>query len=125
MTSQNNILNSEIMKLKAKDKVLVTAGKYKGKTGTVMRVYKKTNRVTVEKVNIRTRHIRKTNTSAGQRIKYEAPFDAAKVMLICPSCNKAARIGYKIPKTGKKFRVCVKCGESVEQAVSRIEKKKK
>jgi large subunit ribosomal protein L24 len=89
-----------------------------------MKVLDKTGRVTVEKVNIRTKHIKKTATAAGQRIKFEAPMDVSKVMLVCPSCNKAARVGYKIPKTGKKFRVCGKCGESVEQAVSRISKKK-
>lgn len=112
------------MKIKAKDKVLVTAGKYKGKVGTVMRVFKKTNRITVEKVNIRTKHVKKTASQAGQRIKFEAPFDASKVMIVCPSCNKAARIGYSIPKSGKKFRICMKCHESVEQAVSKTEKKK-
>lgn len=113
------------MKIKANDKVLVTAGKYNGKTGKVMRVFKKTNRITVEKVNIRTRHIKKTSNQAGQRIKYEAPFDVSKIMLICPNCNKATRVGYSIPKTGKKFRVCLKCRESVEQAISKIDKKKK
>ena len=90
-----------------------------------MRVYKKTSRVTVEKVNVRTRHIKKTPNQAGQKVKYEAPFDASKVMLICPNCNKATRVGYSIPKKGKKFRICVKCNESVEQAVSKTEKKKK
>jgi len=112
------------MKIKVNDKVLVTMGKNKGKVGKVMRVFKKTGRVTVEKVNIRTRHVRKTATAAGQRIKYEAPLDVSKVSLVCPNCNKAVRVGYKIPKTGKKFRVCVKCGESVEQAIATIEKKK-
>jgi len=113
------------MKIKAKDKVLVTRGKYKGKVGTVMKVLKKTNRITVEKVNMRTKHVKKTSSQAGQRIKYEAPFDASKVMIICPSCNKAVRIGYSIPKSGKKFRICVKCHESVEQAVTKIDSKKK
>ena len=113
------------MKIKVKDKVLVTAGKYKGKVGAVMRIYKKTNRITAEKVNVRTKHIKKTTTHAGQKIKYEAPFDASKVMLICPNCNKATRVGYTIPKEGKKFRICMKCGESVEQAISKTEKKKK
>ena len=113
------------MKIKVKDKVLVKAGKYKGKIGTVMRTYKKTNRITVEKVNVRTRHIKKTTTQAGQKIKYEAPFNASKAILVCPNCNKSTRVGYSIPKEGKKFRICVKCGESVEQAVSKTEKKKK
>jgi len=123
------------MKIKVKDKVLVTSGKYKGKVGNVMRVYKKTNRITVEKVNIRTKHIKKTATRAGQIVKYEAPFDASNVMVICPNCNKATRIAYtiaqkkastgKLAKDIKKYRVCKKCGESVEQAVSSTEKKKK
>ena len=86
------------MKVKVKDKVLVIAGKYKGKTGNVMRVFKKTNRVTVEKVNIRTKHIKKTATHAGQIVKYEAPFNVSNVMVICPNCNKATRVAYTIAK---------------------------
>ena len=112
------------MKIKVKDKVLVTAGKYKGKTGTVMRTLEKQGKVTVEKVNIRTRHIKKTATQAGQRLQYEAPFDASSVMLICPSCSKATRVEYKMPEKGKKYRVCKKCHESVEQAKAKVEKKK-
>lgn len=112
------------MKIKVKDKVLVIAGKYKGKTGVVMRVLEKQNKITVEKVNIRTRHIKKTATHAGQRLQYEAPFSASNVALICPSCNKATRVAYKAPEKGKKYRVCKKCGESVEQAKSKVEKKK-
>lgn len=112
------------MKIKVKDKVLVIAGKYKGKTGTVMRVLDKQNKVTVEKVNIRTRHIKKTATHAGQKLQYEAPFSLSNVQLICPSCNKVTRVAYKAPEKGKKYRVCKKCGESVEQAKSKVEKKK-
>ncbi len=113
------------MKIKAKDKVLVTTGKYKGKTGIVMRVFKKTDRITVEKVAIRTKHIKKTANQAGQRIKFEAPFNMSNVMVICPNCDKTTRIGYSIPKKGKKFRICLKCKESVEQAIVKREKKKK
>ena len=112
------------MKIKVKDKVLVTAGKYKGKTGAVMRVFEKQARITVEKVSIRTRHIKKTPTQAGQRLQYEAPFAISNVKLICPSCNKATRVAYKVPTKGKKYRVCKKCNESVEQAKSKIDKKK-
>ena len=113
------------MKVKVNDKVLVTAGKYKGKTGTVLRVYKKTNKLTVEKINIRTRHIKKTATHAGQKISYEAPFSVSNVSVICPNCNKATKIAYNIPEKGKKYRVCKKCNESVEQSVSKVEKKSK
>lgn len=113
------------MKVKVNDKVLVTAGKYKGKTGKVMRTFDKTDRVTVEKINIRTKHIKKTATRAGQKVQYEAPFSVSNVMVICPNCNKATRVTYNIPEKGKKYRVCKKCGESLEQAVSKTDKKKK
>lgn len=112
------------MKIKVKDKVLVIAGKFKGKTGVVMRVFEKQGKVTVEKVNIRTRHIKKTATQAGQRLQYEAPFAVSNVKLICPSCSKATRVAYKYSEKGKKYRVCKKCSESVEQAKSKVEKKK-
>lgn len=120
------------MKIKVNDKVLVTTGKYKGKTGKVMRVYDKARQVTVEKINIRTRHIKRTSTRAGERIKYEAPFDASNVMLLCPSCNKPTRVGYAIPTkgprhsgAGKKYRICKKCKESVEQVTAMATQKKK
>lgn len=104
------------MKIKVNDNVLVTAGKYKGKTGAVMRVFKKHNRITVEKINIRTRHIRKTATRPGQRVQYEAPFSSSNVKLICPNCKKSVRVGYQLTESGKKYRVCKKCNQSVEQS---------
>lgn len=113
------------MKIKVKDKVLVIAGKYKGKTGPVMRAFEKQAKVTVEKINIRTKHIKKTATQAGQRLQYEAPLAISNVQVICPSCNKATRIAYKTPDKGKKYRVCKKCGESVEQAKAKVTKKTK
>lgn len=112
------------MKIKVNDHVLVNAGKYKGKTGKVMRLFENTDRLTVEKINIRTKHVRKTANRAGETIKYEAPFHVSNVSLICPSCKKATRVGYAIPKEGKKYRVCKHCKESVEQSVSKASKKK-
>jgi len=113
------------MKIKVNDNVLVIAGKYRGKTGKVMRVFKKQNRVTVEKVNIRTRHIRKTATQAGQRIQYEAPMAVSNVKLICPSCKKPTRVGYSVLESGKKYRICKKCNESVEQSLEKSTSNKK
>ena len=50
------------MKVKVGDNVLIKTGKFKGKTGKVMRTYQKQNRIVVEKVNIVTKHIRKTTS---------------------------------------------------------------
>lgn len=108
------------MKIKVNDTVLVTTGKYKGKTGKVMRVFKKTNRVTVEKVNMRTRHIKKTANSAGQKVTYEAPIDASNVKLV-DSKGVATRVGYKI-EDGKKARFSKKSNAAIED-ITKAKKK--
>ncbi|MFH0820788.1 MAG: 50S ribosomal protein L24 [Candidatus Peregrinibacteria bacterium] len=112
------------MKIKVNDNILVIAGKYKGKTGKVMRVYDKTHQITAEKINIRTRHIKRTSTRAGERIQYEAPFSISNVMVICPSCSKPTRVGYLTPKQGKKYRACKRCKESLETEITQSKKKK-
>lgn len=100
------------MKLKLKDRVFITTGKDKGKKGAITRILSKQNKIVVEKVNIRTKHIKKTSEKPGQKIQFEAPIDASNVMLICPNCNKTARIGYKKLEKGRKQRICKKCNET-------------
>ena len=55
------------MKLKLKDQVQVTTGKDKGKKGAITKILRKQNKIVVEKVNIRTKHIKKTTEKAGSR----------------------------------------------------------
>lgn len=113
------------MKVHINDNVLVAAGKYRGKKGKVVRADAKHNKVVVEKINIRTRHIKKTPTQPGQKIQYEAPFDASNVVVICPSCSKPTRVGYILLKTGRKQRVCKKCSQSLDTAVEKKSTKKR
>ncbi|MBP9718145.1 50S ribosomal protein L24 [Candidatus Gracilibacteria bacterium] len=106
------------MKVHVADKVFVTAGKYKGKTGNVLRVDDKNKRVVVEKVNIRTRHIKKSAGQPGQRIQYEGPFDISKVMVVCPHCNKPTRVGHVLLEgvNSRKQRICKKCNQTLDKA---------
>ncbi len=103
------------MKLKLGDTVQVLAGKDKGKKGKVLKIFRNSNKVTVEKINLVTKHIKKTSTKAGERIKFEAPINAAKAMVVCPKCGKMTRVAYKILENGKKQRTCKKCGESMDE----------
>lgn len=102
------------MKLKLNDKVLVIAGKDKGKTGKIIKVDHKHNRVTVEKVNIRTKHIRKTQQRAGDRIQFEASIHASNVMILDPKEGKPTRVGYKKNDNGKKERIAKLSGASLD-----------
>lgn len=70
------------MKIHNGDLVVINTGKDKGKQGTVLRVLESKNRVVVEGINMRVRHIKKTAQSAGQRISYEASIHASNVQIL-------------------------------------------
>lgn len=106
------------MKIHTGDTVVVISGKDKGKTGTVVRVLEEKNRVVVEGVNMRVKHIRKTPQQAGQRIKFEAAIAASNVMLVDPKTKKRTRVGYSIDAKGKKTRIAKKSGEVLKAASS-------
>ena len=99
------------MKLKKEDNVIVIAGNNKGKTGKILKVYPKKNRVIIEGVNLRKRHTKASqNNPQGGIIEKESPIDASNVMILDPKSNEATRIGKKIiidDKTGKKRAVRV------------------
>ena len=92
------------------DKVVVIAGKDKGKTGVIQKVLPKTNRVVVEGVNLRKKHKKPTqNNPEGSILEIYAPIDASNGMIVDPKTKKPTRIGHKIVK-GKKVRVAKKSG---------------
>ena len=98
------------MDLRKGDKVIVIAGKDKGKTGEIQKVDPKTNRVVVEGVNLRKKHKKPTqNNPEGGIVEIYAPIDASNVMIVDPKTKKPTRIGHKIVK-GKKVRVAKKSG---------------
>jgi large subunit ribosomal protein L24 len=99
------------MKIKKEDQVIVTAGKDKGKKGKVLRIMRKANRVVVEKINMRTKHLKKTSSGPGEIIHFEAPLNASNVMVVDSKSGKPTRIGYKKLENGKKVRVAKKSGE--------------
>lgn len=108
------------MKIKKNDTVLVIAGNSKGKTGKVLKVFRDTNKVIVEGVNIVKRHSRPTQkVPQGGIIQKEAPIHVSNVMLIDPKTNEPTRVGSVILKdeaTGKKrkMRLGVKSKEMFE-----------
>lgn len=111
--------------VKKGDTVVVIAGKEKGKTAKVLEVSPKDNKVLVENVNVVTKHQKqKSQQEKGGIIKKSAPIDASNVMVICPECGKATRVGHKIVD-GKKVRVCKhsSCNASLDKAMAKKVKK--
>ncbi len=102
--------------IRKNDLVQVVSGKEKGKTGKVMQVFPKRERVLVEKVNFIKRHSRPSaKTRQGGIIQKEAPVHISKVLLVCPKCNQGERMGHKRLEDGKKALVCKVCGELIER----------
>ncbi len=98
------------MNLLKGDKVIVIAGKDKGKTGTIQKVDPKTNRVVVEGVNLRKKHKKPTQQNPeGSVVEIYAPIHASNVMLVDPKTKKPTRVGHKVAK-GKKVRVAKASG---------------
>lgn len=98
------------MFVKKGDTVVVIAGDYKGKQGTVQKVFVKTNRVLVEGVNVVTKHERPSQSNPdGGIVKKEAPIAISNVMLLDPKTNEPTRVGYKF-EDGKKVRYAKKSG---------------
>ena len=102
--------------VKKGDKVMVLSGKYKGKTGAVIQAIPKKGKAVVEGINKVKRHTKpsQSNPQGGIIVK-EAPVHAAKLMLVCPACDKATRVKSNVLANGGKVRVCKKCGETIDK----------
>lgn len=102
------------MKLRKGDTVKVLSGNDKGKTGEVMEIIPKTNKIIVKGVNIRKKHIKpRKQGEEGGIVSVECAIHSAKVNVVCPKCGKATKVGYVIEK-GEKVRVCKKCGAKLK-----------
>jgi large subunit ribosomal protein L24 len=102
------------LKIRKGDRVRVLSGKDKGKEGEVMRALPRDGKVIVEGVNIARKSQRPTRTTQqGGIIDKDMPIQVSNVALVCPSCGKPTRVGYKIDASGSKARVCKKCGGEI------------
>jgi large subunit ribosomal protein L24 len=106
------------MKIKKGDHVVVTAGKDKGATGTVIASYPDRQKVLVQGVNMI--KINKKVTNQGVRgakeggiTTQEAPIHVSNVQLVDPETHKATRVGYTVNEDGKKVRVSRASGKEI------------
>ena len=110
------------LKIKKGDNVVVIAGKDNGKTGIVLEVSPKTNKVVVDGVNVVSKHQKpRSQQDKGGIIKKSAAIDASNVMVVCPTCGKATRVKSG-EVNGKKVRVC-KCGSALDKEHAKTVKK--
>lgn len=91
------------------DKVVVLAGKDKGKTGKVVHVYPQKNRAMVEGINMAKKHVRKSQQYPnGAIISQELTIHLSNLALLCPVANKATRVKTQVASDGSKQRISAK-----------------
>ncbi|PIQ88360.1 MAG: 50S ribosomal protein L24 [Candidatus Omnitrophica bacterium CG11_big_fil_rev_8_21_14_0_20_42_13] len=110
-----------MLRIRKSDIVYVIAGKDKGKTGKVMKVFSIQSRALVEGINKVKKHMRRTreDQKAGV-VELESPIHISNLQIYCKNCSKPARIGIKTPeapsaakKTNNKIRICKRCKEAI------------
>jgi len=108
------------VKIRKGDTVEVISGRLedKGKRGEVINVFLDARRLVVTGVNIRTKHQKQVQTQAGRnmnpgRIQFEGPIDISNVMLVCPKCSEATRVGVQRDDEGA-HRVCKNCEATID-----------
>ncbi|MEA5115479.1 MAG: 50S ribosomal protein L24 [Geobacteraceae bacterium] len=103
------------LRVKKGDTVMVITGKDSRKTGKILRIFSKKERVVVEGLNIVKKHTRARGNQPGGIEEKEAPLHISNVMLYCQKCGKPVRIKRNLLENGEKVRVCVKCGEAFDK----------
>ena len=103
-----------MMNLKVGDKVVVIAGKDKGKEGKIIKTFKNDNKVLVEGINMVKKHQKPMGQETGGIIDMEAPIDRSNVMIIDPKTKKRTRIGHTTDKNNKKIRISRKSNEKLD-----------
>ena len=101
-------------KIKKGDRVVVTTGKERGKTGEVLRVLRSERRVLIQGVNTVRRHTRPSQASSGGIVEKEAPIHISNVAHIDPKTDKPTRVGYRTTDDGRKLRYAKRSGEPID-----------
>jgi large subunit ribosomal protein L24 len=102
-----------MQKIRKGDKVVVLAGKDKGRTGEVLTVMPKEDKAVVRGVNMIVRHQRQTQSQEGGLIRKEAPIHLSNLAVADPKDGKPTRVGFQVQKDGTKVRVAKRSGEVI------------
>jgi len=101
-------------KVKKGDKVIVLAGRDKGKTGEILRMYPARERAIVQGVNMVKRHQAPTQAGPGGIVEKEAPIHVSNLAHLDPDGNKATRVGLRTLEDGRKVRFAKRSGEVID-----------
>ncbi len=101
------------MKMRKGDTVKIMTGKDKGKTGKILKVLVKKDKILIEGLNLYKKNVRpKKEGEKGQVVSVPRPINVSNTALVCSSCSQTTRIGQRFDSK-RKVRVCKKCGAAI------------
>jgi len=101
------------------DEIVVLRGRNKGERGRVRANMPRQDRMVIEGINIVRKHVKRGRARQAGIVEIEAPVHASKVMLVCPSCGEATRVGFRSTDAGTKVRYCKKCEADIARPAAR------
>lgn len=103
-----------MQKIRKGDRVVVLTGKDEGRSGDVLEMVTKTNRVLVQGINMVKRHQKQSQTEEAGVISKEAPVHISNLALADPKDGKPTRVGFKFQDDGRKVRFAKRSGEVID-----------
>jgi len=110
------------MRVNKDDQVVILSGSSRNKGETrdkrfrVLTVDQANGKVTVEKVNVVQKAVRRSRRNPrGGMLSMEMPIAISNVQVVCPKCNRPTRVGARFAVDGAKYRVCKKCNADISQ----------
>ena len=98
------------MKIHKGDEIVVLQGKDRGKRGRVAFAMPAKDKIIVDGINTARRHTKPAQNKPGGILTKDMPMEASNVAVVCNSCDKGVRIGYRFEPDGTKVRTCKSCG---------------
>ena len=103
-----------MQKIKKGDKVVVLAGRDKGRKGEVLKVLPAANRAIVSGVNVAHRHQKQSAKQEGGIVSKELPIDLSNIAIVDPKSGQPTRVGFRFLEDGRKVRVAKRSGEVID-----------
>jgi large subunit ribosomal protein L24 len=117
MTLKHERVQRHRIQIRKGDEVRVMSGRDAGKTGRVLSIDARKDRVVVEHVSIVKRHTRPNPSKniKGGIVEKEGAIHISNVMVVCGSCGKHTRIGHNVLPDGTKSRICKRCNATLDK----------
>lgn len=107
------------MKIRVGDNVIVLAGKDRGKVGVISKIYQTQERVLVEGINAKTKHVKGRDGVPGDRTEIFVPIHISNISVVDPKSGGPTRVGYLVDTRGSKTRVAKKSGVAITKVATK------